>query len=69
MTKEEYEQCKIDQHSDDPLKAIQAQFILAMFPTEDTKYSIGSAEGVNDFLNKSADILRNTLEKHIGESQ
>ena len=62
MTKEEYEQCKIDQHSDDPHKAIQAQFILAMFPTEDTNYPIGSAEGVKDFMNKSDGILRNILE-------
>ena len=62
MTKEEYEQCKIDQYSDDPHKAIQARFILAMFPTEDTKYPIGSAEDVNDFMNKSEGILRNILE-------
>jgi hypothetical protein len=38
MNQEEYEQCKIDQYSDDPLKALQARFILTMFPTEGTKF-------------------------------
>ena len=61
MTKEEYEQCKIDQHSDDPYKAIQAKFVLSMFPTEGTKYAVNSKEEMEAFMNKHEQSLRDIL--------
>lgn len=35
MTKEEWEQYKADQHSDDPLVRMQAQIVMQMFPDWD----------------------------------
>ena len=61
MTKEEYEQCKVDQHSEDIGKAIQARFILSMFPTEGTKYAVNSKEDMEAFMNKQEQSLRDIL--------
>ena len=61
MTKEEYEQCKIDQYSDNPLKALQARFILTMFPTEDAKFVANTKEEMSAFMDKSESVLRGLL--------
>lgn len=61
MTKEEYEQCKVDQHSDDIAKAIQARFILSMFPTEETKYAVNSREEMDNFISKNEKTLSSIL--------
>ena len=61
MTKEEYEQCKIDQYSDDPLKALQARFILTMFPTEGAKFVAKTKEDMSAFMDKSENVLRGLL--------
>lgn len=58
MTKEEYEQCKVDQYSDDPYKALQARFILSMFPTHDTKYKANTKEDINAFVDLSEKLLK-----------
>lgn len=62
MTKEEYEQCKVDQYSDDPYKALQAKLILNMFPTEDTQYKITTKDELELFLSKSKNAIKRVLE-------
>jgi hypothetical protein len=61
MTKEEYDQCKIDQYSDDPLKALQARFILTMFPTEGVKFVAKTNADMSAFMDKSENVLRGLL--------
>lgn len=62
MTREEYEQCKVDQHSDDPYKAIQAKFILSMYPTFETKHKF-NADSMDNFEGTLRGILKE-LERH-----
>ena len=52
---------KLDQYSDDPLKALQSRFILTMFPTEGAKFVAKTKEDMSAFRDKSENVLRGLL--------